>query len=489
MRGARAWRQPARPAPALSNTAVRFVSTPAPRRRRSPFAKAATASARPPARERFVCRSVATPPRPPARRDRPATSWAYEPPAAARSASVARIAGRAPTPAAPRAARAMPRAGCVSSRSCPGGCPTGSTCTNGVCVPSAPRALYADCTPSTTIASGCASNLCLSSGTSPGFCGLTCNSDDGDSVCGVGGVCWSDASRTLDRAQISGELNSAGLGQFATVGGRSAGVCVKKCGTSADCPAGATCAEWNGSRGCLFRSLPAAHAARHRNGCRGSALPRQQPVRLRVVRDRGRVRGRRLREGTGGGLPGYMIPGDGNICLVNCAAAADFPCPALKFATTRSRHPRSAPRGSVVAATLDCDVRLHLQNRRSGTCRNTPMLGSAAVGSPCTNGAGCAGDLCRTSAGGFPQGYCTAVCQFSRICRTPARRARSASGSPIHRYRFARRLLRPVRCVAERVEVRFVPHGLRVHRAADRSARRLLRAELAGSSRRSRDPG
>ena len=295
---------------------------------------------------------------------------------------------------------------------CPGGCPTGSTCTNGVCVPSAPRALYADCTPSTTIASGCASNLCLSSGTSPGFCGLTCNSDDGDSVCGVGGVCWSDASRTLDRAQISGELTGAGLGQFATVGGRSAGVCVKKCGTSADCPAGATCAEWNGSRGCLFRSLPAAPTLPATGTgvagqlCRDSSQCASGSCAIAA----GYVDGV-CEKAPAAVCPANTIPGDGNICLVNCAAAADFPCPGSHICDYAFSTSPTCVAGLGCRGNTDCDVG-YTCDAESGTCRNTPTPGSGAVGSPCTNGAVCAGDLCRTMAGGFPQGYCTAVCQL-----------------------------------------------------------------------------
>ena len=294
---------------------------------------------------------------------------------------------------------------------CPAGCPSGSACTSGVCVPSAPRALYAACTPSTTSASGCASNLCIASGASPGFCGLTCNSDDGDSVCGVGGVCWSDASRTLNRAQISGELTGAGLGQFAIVSGRTAGVCVKKCSTSSDCPAGATCAEWNGSRACLFRPLPAPTLPATGTGvagqlCRASSECASGSCAIPA----GYLDGV-CEKAPAAVCPANTIPGNGEVCLLNCAPAADLSCAGSHLCDYAfSASPTCAP-GLGCRGNLDCAAG-YICDPDTSTCRNTPAPGSAAVGSPCTNGAACAGDLCRTSAGGFPQGYCTAVCQL-----------------------------------------------------------------------------
>ena len=355
---------------------------------------------------------------------------------------------------------------------CPAGCPSGSTCTNGVCVPAAPRALYADCTPSMTTASGCASNLCIASGTSPGFCGLACNSDNGDSVCGVGGVCWSDASRTLDWAQISGELTGAGLGQFATVGSRTAGVCVKKCATGADCPAGTTCAEWNGSRACLFRSLPAPTLPATGTGvagqlCRASSECASGSCAIAA----GYLDGV-CEKAPAAVCPANTIPGTGEVCLLNCAPAADLTCPGshicdYAFSTSPTCAPGLACRGNLDCATgYTCDP-------NSAQCVDAPSSGSA-VGSPCPSPASCASGFCRTNAGGFPEGYCTAVCQLLPDRRTPARRGRSAAGSAVHRHRFVRLLLRSVRRVAERVEIRLLPRRLRVHPAARGSAGRLF---------------
>jgi hypothetical protein len=109
--------------------------------------------------------------------------------------------------------------------------------------------------------------------------------------------------------------------------------------------------------------------------------------------------------------PANTIPGDGEICLNNCTPGADLTCPGshvcdYTFSTSPTCAAGLGCRGNIDCATgYTCDA-------ESGTCRNTPTPGGGVVGSPCTNGGVCAGDRCRTNAGGFPQGYCTAVCQL-----------------------------------------------------------------------------
>ena len=334
-----------------------------------------------------------------------------------------------------RGPRVRCRAPDVFVATCPGGCPTGSTCTSGVCVPSAPRALYADCTPSTTIASGCASNLCLSSGTSPGFCGLTCNSDDGDSVCGVGGVCWSDASRTLDlRADLRRAHRRRSRPARRRRRSQRRRLRREVRHQRRDRPAGARAPNRQRQPGFSFRSLPASPtlpAPGTGVAVRSSAATAAR--RLRSRRDRARVPDGVCEKAPPAVCPANTIPGDGNICPANCAAAADFPCPGSPGSVTpRSRHPRPGVAGLGCRGNTDCDVGYTGQTPRAGRVATRPRraVGPSAASAPTAPFAPVIpyepmpAASCKVIHGRLPPG--------PRFCRAPVRRwIRSGLGQSI----------------------------------------------------------
>jgi len=297
---------------------------------------------------------------------------------------------------------------CVDA-TCGGGCLSGATCTNGVCVPSSPKSIYGDCTPSTTTANGCASNLCAANGTTAGYCSVACNSDNGDTVCGVGGVCWGDSSRTLDRAQVSGDVTGAGLGQFATVGGRTGGICAKKCTTSADCPAGATCAEWNGTRACLLRSLPTATVPAAGTGTPGATCRADnQCASGACAKNTGYLDGM-CKKATAAVCPANTADEGGDICGTVCSSSTDAACPAAQTCDALTYNDTICDTGTLCRGNLDCDTGYSC-DAASAQCLTAPFAGTGAVGDPCTNGGNCAGGACRRMQVGYPSGYCSALC-------------------------------------------------------------------------------
>jgi hypothetical protein len=99
---------------------------------------------------------------------------------------------------------------------------------------------------------GCESDLCFAGSGAPGFCGKFCNSADEFATCGGNGTCWRENNRGLTNLQDSGGTTGYPLGQFRNVDAhRTSGACLKRCATSADCPGGFYCGEYNGARTCI----------------------------------------------------------------------------------------------------------------------------------------------------------------------------------------------------------------------------------------------
>ncbi len=313
------------------------------------------------------------------------------------------------------------RGTCVDP-SCPGGCLSGATCVSGVCTPSVVKAEYTSCTPSASVANGCASNLCFATGNSAGVCSNVCNSNNGDTTCGSGGVCWGD-NFALAPGVVS--ALSGNLSQFAVFGGRNEGICAKKCNTTADCPAGANCAEWNGIRGCLLTpppaspTLPGGGAGTPGQLCRSN----NQCASGSCLFFAGFLDGECAKADVAVCPPGTVSLAIGsNVCSLTCSPNLDLQCNGSQVCDDLFSTPAQCIFGSLCRGDLDCSNG-YLCDPQSGRCRTSSPTG-AAIGAACTGNATCASGLCEPSAQGYPNGYCTSLCRIfadsSDTCPTGA---------------------------------------------------------------------
>lgn len=310
---------------------------------------------------------------------------------------------------------------CVGS-TCEPACLAGASCDAGVCVPGAPKALYAACTASDTTANGCASNLCWAApGGSAGFCTQACNTS-GPSQCGSG-VCFTDAARTLDAGVTSGAVTGRPIGQFIVVGARSLGACAKACDTSGDCPAGAYCAEWSGQRVCLFGSLPPATVPAAGNGvpgqlCRSGAQCATGTCRLFPGFADGICE-----KATAAGCPAGTVSVGGDTCARTCDPAMALQCNGSHVCDGVFTTPSICQPGTLCRTSSDCLSGFEC-SAASGECRASPLPGAGAVGASCTSAATCSGNVCLTAGNGYPLGYCTSSCtllpEFADTCPSGA---------------------------------------------------------------------
>ena len=312
---------------------------------------------------------------------------------------------------------------------CAGGCPVGSTCSGATCVPNTPIALYGSCTATAPgISNGCSANLCYSAGMSVGFCSARCTPATAAATCGAGGVCWTDFAQ--EAFAPDGGTISLPVDPFASVGGATAGICLRSCAVSTDCPTGSTCADTGGSRACVPDFNPrggtaAAGTVLAGDLCRASAD---------------------CASGTCGLATGYV---DG-FCFRNAAAT----CPATtdQSPTTTLECDRTclATTWNPCAGSLVCDDSTHhcvigicrdnldctagsTCDVPSARCVTTASTGSA-IGTACAVGTACAGGVCLTTGTPtFPGGYCSANCtvlpDFSDTCPSGSV---CSSGTPGH---------------------------------------------------------
>jgi hypothetical protein len=313
---------------------------------------------------------------------------------------------------------------CVDN-TCPGGCLPGSTCTNGVCSPASPSPLYGACTPSTTSANGCASNLCFSAGATPGFCGQFCNTANAATVCGAGGYCWTDNTRDLQLGQASGGTLGGPPDQFAITGGRTSGACTKKCTTSADCPTGFYCGDREGVRACILGTLPTGTPPPTGTGTPG-ALCRADSDCASGACDRsaGWLDGVCLKA-TAATCPATTIDLGSNVCLTACDPTDTLACPGSLVCVPLSATEAVCAPGFVCRSDADCTAG-YTCDAQSGSCQQAPHPGNG-VGQPCGSDAACASNFCltpRASSPTYTGGYCSAGCtilpDFSDTCPAEA---------------------------------------------------------------------